>query len=409
MAAYKSVGYGSTGTDVSALQEKLNEKGYSLEVDGIFGDKTKAAVVDYQKKNALQVDGIAGEETWGSLTKSVQAVTQAPAVQPVETKTEQTPDYSKWQYEGAADKAYQDAVKKLQEVQGQVPQYSASYDEQMNQLFEKIMNREKFSYDANSDPMYQQYREQYMQQGQQAMQDTMGQAAALTGGYGSSYSQNAGQQAYNAYLQRLNEVMPELQQQAADRYAEEGAAMYDQYAMLGDLADTEYQRYQDAMSRYWQDVELQKDLADDAYERGYNNWWNAVQMQQAEDELAYQKYRDQVADEQWQKEFDEAQRQYNESLAAKSSGGSGGSSGTEAAAAVQGPEISGEQKESAQGSGTTSFTNVKRTIATTFGTGSHQKAIDQIYAAWDKLSTNQKAELKALAKAYGYEIEEDYE
>ena len=407
MDAYKSVGYGSTGGDVSELQKKLNEKGYSLAVDGIFGDNTKAAVVDYQKKNALQVDGIVGDETWGSLTKPVQTVaqTQPQTVQPVETKTEQTPDYSKWQYEGAADKAYQDAVKKLQEVQGQVPQYSASYDEQMNQLFEKIMNREKFSYDVTSDPMYQQYREQYMQQGQQAMQDTMGQAAALTGGYGSSYGQNAGQQAYNAYLQRLNEVVPELQQQAADRYAEEGAAMYDQYAMLGDLADTEYQRYQDAVSRYWQDVELQKELADDAYERGYNNWWNAVQMQQAEDELAYQKYRDQVADEQWQKEFDEARRQHNESLAAKSSA----AAGELETAAVQGPEISTEPKESGTGSGTTSFTNVKRTIATTFGTGSHQKAINQIYAAWNKLSANQKEELKTLAKAYGYEIEEDYE
>ena len=404
MATYKSVGYGSSGTDVSELQKKLNEKGYSLEVDGVFGNNTKNAVEDYQRKNGLQVDGIAGNETWGSLTAApVQQTQTAQQVQQTNQQTTPAPDYSKWKYDSAADEAYQEALKKLQEAQGQMPEYSASYDQQMNELFQKIMNREKFSYDVNSDPAYQQYREQFMQTGQQAMQDTVGQAAGLTGGYGSSYAQNAGQQAYQAYLQKLNEVVPELQQQARERHNQEGEMLYDQYAIMGDLADTEYGRYQDALNQYWQNVSLQKELADDAYEQGYNNWWNAVQMQQAEDELAYQKYRDQVADEQWQKEFDEAQRQYNESLAAKRPA----EAGEVETAAVQGPEISAEQKESGTGSGTTSFTNVKRTIATTFGTGSHQKAIDQIYAAWDKLSANQKEELKTLAKAYGYEIEED--
>ena len=47
-----------------------------------------------------------------------------------------------------------------------------------------------------------------MQQGKQAMQDTMGQAAALTGGYGSTYGQAVGQQQYDAYLQNLNDEVP---------------------------------------------------------------------------------------------------------------------------------------------------------------------------------------------------------
>ena len=42
----------------------------------------------------------------------------------------------------------------------------------------------------------------------------MGQAAALTGGYGSTYGEQVGQQAYNAYLQNLNDIVPQLQQQA---------------------------------------------------------------------------------------------------------------------------------------------------------------------------------------------------
>lgn len=245
--AIKSVSYGSRGEEVSELQRKLNENGYQLEVDGVFGSKTKSAVQDYQRKNSLDVDGIAGEKTWGSLNKAQNA--------------------------GGED-AYVNAVQKLQQSQKQVPQYSASYDEQMNALFQKIMNREKFSYNPNNDAMYQQYRDLYVRQGQQAMQDTMGQAAGLTGGYGSSYSQNAGQQAYHAYLQQLNEVVPELYGEAAERYEREGDALYNQYAMLGDLRDTEYSRYQDEYDRYMQ-----------------------------EQAFEYQKERDKIADEQWERQF----------------------------------------------------------------------------------------------------------
>lgn len=259
--AYQQVSYGSRGSDVAELQKKLNENGYQLDVDGVFGSKTKSAVQDYQRKNSLDVDGIAGEKTWGSLNKVQDA--------------------------GGED-AYVEAVQKLQQSQKQMPQYSASYDDQMNELFQKIMNREKFSYNPNSDAMYQQYRDLHMQQGQQAMQDTMGQAAGLTGGYGSSYSQNAGQQAYHAYLQQLNEVVPELYGEAAERYEREGDALYNQYAMLGDLRDTEYGRYQDAYDRYMQ-----------------------------EQAFEYQKERDKIADEQWE-------RQFRASQAARYSGGDNG-------------------------------------------------------------------------------------
>ena len=66
-STYRQVGYGSTGSAVSKLQTVLNEHGYDLAVDGIFGEKTRAAVRDYQQKNGLKLDGIVGKETWGSL------------------------------------------------------------------------------------------------------------------------------------------------------------------------------------------------------------------------------------------------------------------------------------------------------------------------------------------------------
>lgn len=59
---------GSTGDAVKALQTKLNALGYDCgKVDGIFGDKTLAAVKAYQTDKALLVDGKVGNQTWGAL------------------------------------------------------------------------------------------------------------------------------------------------------------------------------------------------------------------------------------------------------------------------------------------------------------------------------------------------------
>lgn len=149
------------------------------------------------------------------------------------------------------DEAYNNALATLKA--GEKPTYAGTYDAQLNDIYDQIVNREKFSYDLNADALYQQYRDQYVNLGQMAMRDSMGQAAALTGGYGSSYGQSVGQQQYDAYLQQLNDVVPELYGMAYDRYQGEGDALMNQYAMTGDLAADEYGKYQDALNQYWQE------------------------------------------------------------------------------------------------------------------------------------------------------------
>ena len=66
-STYRQVGYGSTGSAVSKLQTVLNEHGYGLAVDGIFGAKTEAAVRNFQRDHSLTVDGIAGKATQAAL------------------------------------------------------------------------------------------------------------------------------------------------------------------------------------------------------------------------------------------------------------------------------------------------------------------------------------------------------
>lgn len=61
---------GSQGISVSALQNLLNAAlTQTLKVDGIFGNKTNAAVREFQKLNGLKVDGIVGQKTWAVLLK----------------------------------------------------------------------------------------------------------------------------------------------------------------------------------------------------------------------------------------------------------------------------------------------------------------------------------------------------
>ena len=65
---------GSRGEEVKKLQQSLTEKGYDIgEVDGVFGTKTKEAVMAFQKEKGLKVDGIAGPETLSALEIQTQA------------------------------------------------------------------------------------------------------------------------------------------------------------------------------------------------------------------------------------------------------------------------------------------------------------------------------------------------
>ena len=289
--AYTTLRQGSTGDEVKKLQEALKFTGE--DVDGIYGPKTAQAVKDYQTANGLQVDGIAGDETLGSLyrtsgtdNKSQVTGSSAPAG-PVTT-----PDYTQYRYDPGTDAAYQQALAALQQAQQQRPSYAGTYDQQLQDIYQQIVGRKPFSYNVNEDALYRQYADQYTMQGKMAMMDTMGQAATLTGGYGSSYGQTVGQQAYQNYLQQLNAVVPELYGMALDQYNQEGQALLNQYAMVGDLADAEYGKYQDSLDRYWQELNYKKQQADDAYDQGYSNWYNAQQLGMAAQDTAYQRQED---------------------------------------------------------------------------------------------------------------------
>ena len=312
--AKTQLSYGSQGDEVKELQTALNSSGYSLDVDGVFGSKTQAAVKDYQTKNNLQVDGIVGTNTWASLTGGGSTAstntTTTPSTEAQKSQGNPAPTFDPFQYEEYKESdAVAQAKAALDAQLAQNPgAYQSGWQQTLKDTLDKIQNREKFSYDLNGDALYQQYKNQYVTQGKQAMMDTMGQAAALTGGYGNSYAQSAGQQTYQGYLQGLNDKIPELYQLARSAYDQETQNLYNQYALYGEQENMDYSRYRDTVSDYNAERDRLQNLYNAERDYDYAKYTD-------DRNFAYQGYADDIANKQWSAQFDEALRQYNESFA----------------------------------------------------------------------------------------------
>lgn len=161
-----------------------------------------------------------------------------------------------------------DAQTALQNLQTTRPQgYNSKYQPQMDALLQQIQGREPFKWDFNGDELFKSYADLYTQNGKQASMDAMGQAAALTGGYGNSYAQQVGNQAYDEYLRALYDKGLDFRDRAYEAWLNEGQDLYNQYGLLQNADETDYGRYRDT----------------------YNDWVN-------------------------DRSFYEAQRQFNESL-----------------------------------------------------------------------------------------------
>ena len=154
-------------------------------------------------------------------------------------------------------------------------------------LLEKYQNMPGFQFDLNGNGLYNLYKDMYTKQGQQAMRDTMGQAAGLTGGYASSYAQNVGQQAYNGYLEKLNAVVPDIYAKERSAYDQSRQDLLSQMQLLNQMGDRAYQQSRDRLSddRYQQELAYQQSR-DAIADARYNQEWN-YNVANADRERAY--------------------------------------------------------------------------------------------------------------------------
>jgi LysM repeat protein len=182
--------------------------------------------------------------------------TAAPKIDPIPTN----PTYlnGTWDESDKGSAAYKD-YNDAKDTVANYGDFNFSETEWAKNIEDKIKNYGQFSYDFNTDALYQQYKDKYIQQGKMAMADTMGQAAAMTGGYGSSYAQTVGQQQYQASLDKLNDVIPDLYQLALDRYNTGKQDLYNQASYLMEKYKQEYGEYSDEYQRLLDSLGIAKD------------------------------------------------------------------------------------------------------------------------------------------------------
>ena len=340
--AVKAIKYGMKGDEVTNLQTSLKNAGYNIDVDGSFGPQTLEAVKQYQAANGLTVDGMVGPQTsavlFGGSSSSEAATTPTttPTTKPTTTsggttgaapagntniKYPNKPTYEQYEVTpyGESETVLQASAALDAALAAQPGAYQSKWQSQIDDIIGRILNREEFSYDVNEDALYKQYAEQYQRGGKLAMQDTMGQAAAMTGGYGSSYASTAGNQAYQAYLAQLNEVVPELYGMALDKYNAEGQEMYNQYGLLSDAESQDYARYMDGYNKWLAERDYATGRYDSERDYDYGKYVDdrnfGYQKHTDEQDRAFNEYLTELDRAQFDAQYAEDVRQYNENMA----------------------------------------------------------------------------------------------
>lgn len=182
------------------------------------------------------------------------------------------------------------------------PTYNSKYDNRIDQMLNQILNRDAFTYDAVNDPLYQQYRDQYVREGNRSMNDTLAAAASGAGGM-NSYAITAAQQASDYYAAQLNDKIPELYQLAYDMYLTDIDNQVRDLGLLQQMDETQYGRYRDQMSDWRNDRDFAYGMYRD--DVGDNKWYDEFDQSVYTDlrNYNYGVGRDKVTDAQWDKSF----------------------------------------------------------------------------------------------------------
>ena len=211
--------------------------------------------------------------------------------------------------------AVTNAQNMLAKLQANKPQgYTSKYSAQLDNILNQIQNPQEFKYSFNGDELFKMYADMYTQNGKQASMDAMGQAAALTGGYGNSYAQQVGNQAYDEWLRGLYDKGMELRDRAYEQYKDKKADLYNQYGLLQSADESAYGRYRDTVGDWYNDQDFWANQYNTEADRDYNRYrdkvtdWKDIRDYLAgrydtERDVDYNRYKDIIANWQADQEY----------------------------------------------------------------------------------------------------------
>ena len=181
--------------------------------------------------------------------------------------------------------------------------YTSEYADRIGTALDTVTN---WSYDPMQDASYQAMAKVYNQRGNIAAKNSLADAAALNGGYGTSYAVSAAQQARNQYNQELAALIPDFENAAYNRATNTLSALREaDESAYGRFRDTET----DKQWKYSQDYQRYRDDVGDsqwAWTQNYNRW------------------RDLQSDYQWGMGWNMDVQQWEDSKKGSSGGGGGG-------------------------------------------------------------------------------------
>lgn len=191
------------------------------------------------------------------------------------------------------------------------PTYTSQYNSLINDKLKEIINNKGFSYDVESDPNYQNYKQNYIQLGKDVVKTSVNASDDLSGGYANSYGDKAASEANQQYITKMTERIPQLMNAAMQKYQMEQENAYKQFSALQNEESRNYGQYRDKVSDYYKDLEglntsYSQALAQENNEREFNykKSRDAVSDEQWSKNFNYQKERDTVSDNHWNAEFD---------------------------------------------------------------------------------------------------------
>lgn len=317
---------------------------------------------------------------------------------------------------------------------------SYNYDQsgQISAKLDALLNRTPFSYDAASDPLYQQYRKQYTREADRSAEDVLGKTAVMTGGMPSTAAVAASQQASDYQMSQMTDKIPELQQLAYSMYQDKLSGDRADLNTLIGLEDNNYNRWLADRNYLYQ---LARDQVGDQQTA------DALAYQKQQDKLNYnyQKERDAIEDARYNAEWQYKLQQAAQQAARRNTrvsttptgGGEADYDGLFAAAQASGyPKsfISNNYKKygfssssslyddyeswlEGQGGGSGSGSSGKtlpqgQFIAllsgfnTSLKNGEGERILSTLDKAWPLMTSDQKAEMQKLLTQYGYSYEE---
>ncbi|MCI8387086.1 MAG: hypothetical protein HFE63_01295 [Clostridiales bacterium] len=198
------------------------------------------------------------------------------------------------------------------------PTYNDTYAGKRNELIESLTNPKEFSWDKDTDPAYQAYAKQYAREGKRAVDDTMAAASAQSGGIPSSYAVTAASQAGNYYSSQMADKIPELYENAYNRYLAEFQKQKEALSAVQGESQNEYDRYLSERSLYNNDRNFAYQQYMDEYDRignelstagvleqmDYSKYLNELGQYNTDRDFRYQQLLDTIANNQYNDERD---------------------------------------------------------------------------------------------------------